>query len=125
MAHHRHRRNRGKRTLKLVMILLGVVVLGAIAIKLLWSKPNHRMVREAEIAQLKDQAVEDMKGFKVALLFYKADAGDFPTTAQGLMAMVEKPSLEPIPKRFTQRMKEVPSDPWGNPYVYRWPAAEH
>ena len=67
---------------------------------------------------------KDMKGFKVALLFYKADAGDFPTTAQGLMAMVEKPSLEPIPKRFTQRMKEVPSDPWGNPYVYRWPAAE-
>lgn len=44
-----------------------------------------------------------------------------PTQEQGLRALVEMPTSEPKPKRWTQYMEEVPLDPWGNEYQYRVP----
>ncbi|RYD78527.1 MAG: hypothetical protein EOP84_14155 [Verrucomicrobiaceae bacterium] len=50
---------------------------------------------------------------------YVANAGRPPTTEQGLMALVEEPTTGPKPIRWSQVMKKVPTDPWGNPYGYR------
>jgi len=54
-----------------------------------------------------------------ALKTYTINAGRPPSTEQGLMALVEKPVTGPTPRRWTQIMKKLPTDPWGNPYRYR------
>ena len=57
-----------------------------------------------------------------AVILYYLDNSEYPTTEQGLTALVEKPSIEPIPKRWREggylEKRKVPNDPWGNPYVY-------
>jgi general secretion pathway protein G len=50
---------------------------------------------------------------------YKTLAGRFPTTEQGLMALVKQPTAEPLPRRWNQTEGSVPKDPWGNEYQYR------
>lgn len=47
-----------------------------------------------------------------------------PTTEQGIKALVERPSSEPVPERWTQLLEEVPKDPWGQEYKYRYPATK-
>jgi general secretion pathway protein G len=58
-----------------------------------------------------------------ALDAYRLDNGRYPTTAQGLAALWEEPTLEPRPTnwRGPYTRKAVPLDPWGNPYVYLSP----
>ena len=48
----------------------------------------------------------------------------YPTEAQGLEALVTKPNTSPIPKRWAQGPPEVPQDPWGNPYGYKFPGSK-
>ena len=59
----------------------------------------------------------------VALDNYRLDNGMYPTTAQGLAALREKPVLAPIPPnwRGPYLRKGVPLDPWNRPYLYRSP----
>jgi general secretion pathway protein G len=64
----------------------------------------------------------DMEKIATGLLGYEARNQRLPTTDQGLKALVDKPATEPIPERWTQFLKEVPTDPWGQEYKYRNPA---
>jgi general secretion pathway protein G len=57
-----------------------------------------------------------------ALENYFIGAGRYPTTEQGLQALVEKPASAPIPERWHAVMDEIPTDPWKQPYKYRYPA---
>jgi general secretion pathway protein G len=47
----------------------------------------------------------------------------YPTTAQGLEALVAKPSIPPEPRKYREGgyLRKLPSDPWGSPFVYRQP----
>ena len=58
--------------------------------------------------------------FKTALAMYETDNGKFPTTSQGLSALVVKPTSEPVPKKWKRPYLDgqVPNDPWGNAYLY-------
>jgi general secretion pathway protein G len=58
-----------------------------------------------------------------ALDSYRLDNGSYPTTEQGLQALRVKPSIPPIPAnwRGPYLRKDVPLDPWGRPYIYRFP----
>jgi len=58
-----------------------------------------------------------------ALDAYRLDNGRYPTTDQGLAALYTEPAIEPRPSnwRGPYLRKEVPRDPWGNPYVYTSP----
>ncbi len=49
----------------------------------------------------------------------------FPGTDQGLEALVTRMDSEPRPSRWYQLFKEVPKDPWQNPYIYRCPGLKH
>jgi len=62
----------------------------------------------------------------VALDNYRLDNGTYPTTEQGLDALQEKPTREPVPLnwRGPYLKKAVPLDPWGRPYIYKAPG-EH
>jgi len=52
---------------------------------------------------------------------YKSQAKRYPTDKQGLQALVIKPTVPPIPKRWIASLKELQHDPWGTQYQYRFP----
>jgi len=72
---------------------------------------------EVKVAQAQIDA------FGKALDQYRLDVGHYPTTVQGLAALVGRPQNEPR-WEGPYLKKRVPLDPWGNPYVYRQPG-EH
>ena len=55
------------------------------------------------------------------LEIYEKHNGVYPTTEQGLEALVTKPALDPQPENYHEGgyMKKLPLDPWGNPFIYR------
>ena len=60
----------------------------------------------------------DLKAISAALQTYRIMTGRFPTTEQGLDALINKPSAEPVPGRWVKIMAKHPADPWGHPYGY-------
>jgi len=78
---------------------------------------------KGQIDSAKDTRVDsDLQAIGLALQSYESRALRMPTTEQGLMALVEKPTLEPVPENYRAFMEELPKDPWGQPYKYRFPA---
>ena len=78
---------------------------------------------KGQIDSAKDTRVDsDLQAIALALQSYESRALRMPTTEQGLMALVEKPTMEPIPENYRAFMEEMPKDPWGAAYKYRFPA---
>ena len=69
-------------------------------------------------AQLKKAAI-DIRKLEGALEMYKLKNNVFPTTEQGLDALVTAPTVDPIPRNYPSQgfIKHLPEDPWGNPYA--------
>ena len=63
----------------------------------------------------------DIESLGSALKVYESYAGAYPTQEQGLSALVAKPAASPVPATWYQMMRQLPVDPWGQPYVYRRP----
>ena len=63
----------------------------------------------------------DLQGLTTNLRTYQMMNGFFPTTQQGLQALVVQPLGEPKPKQWVQLSTKIPQDPWGNDYVYVFP----
>ena len=63
----------------------------------------------------------DIQAIQTQLQLYESMNGFFPTTEQGLQALVSQPQNDPRPNRWYQLFKQVPKDPWGSDYVYRCP----
>lgn len=79
---------------------------------------KHSLASTARTAKL-GHAESDFQTYKSGLTIYKLNAGAFPSLEQGLQALVSKPTMEPVPKRWTKVMNTLPVDPWGNAYGYR------
>jgi general secretion pathway protein G len=78
---------------------------------------------KGQIDTAKDTRVDsDLGAIGIALQTYEARALRKPTTEQGLKALVEKPTIEPVPENYKATLKELPKDPWGQEYKYRVPA---
>src|SRR6184192_4920534 len=60
----------------------------------------------------------DVQAIGTQLMQYEAMNGFYPTTEQGLQALVAQPEKDPRPARWYQLFKEMPKDPWGNEYIY-------
>jgi general secretion pathway protein G len=71
----------------------------------------------------KKAAVGDLSNLKTALEMFETDNGRFPTTAEGLGALITKPSPDLTNWTKTLDKSSVPVDPWGHPYVYRSPGS--
>src|SRR5947199_5072122 len=104
----------------LIEILVVIIVLGLLA-ALVGPRILGR-VSEAKSATARTQI--ELLG--LALDNYRLDNGMYPTSEQGLGALQEKPTREPIPLnwRGPYLKRAVPLDPWGRPYIYRSPG-EH
>ena len=103
--------------LTLIEIVVVIIVLGLLA-GLVGPQIIGR-VSEAKTSTAQTQ----IELFSVALDNYRLDNGRYPTTEQGLQALRQKPVSEPAPYnwRGPYLQKEIPMDPWGQPYVYRSP----
>ncbi len=103
----------------LIEILVVVVILGILATVIV-----PRVMGRPEEAR-RTKAAVDMKGLETALNLYKLDNGSYPSTDQGLQALVQKPTTGEIPKNYKSGgyLKKVQNDPWGNPYIYLAPGA--
>jgi len=104
----------------LVEILVVVVILGLLATLVI-----PRVVGRGEEAK-RTAALVQIRSIEQALELYKLDNGFYPSTEQGLEALVTRPSGSPEPQNYRDGgyMKKIPLDPWGRPYVYRCPG-EH
>jgi general secretion pathway protein G len=67
----------------------------------------------------------DVQSIGTQLKLYESMNGFFPTTEQGLMALVVQADSDPKPTRWYQLFSEVPKDPWRNEYIYRNPGTKN
>ncbi len=67
----------------------------------------------------------DIQGISTQLKLYESMNGFFPTTDQGLQALVVQPDTDPRPTRWYQLYKDMPKDPWQNNYIYICPGIKH
>lgn len=81
------------------------------------------MLKGLPEAAKESRVQSDIGTIGVALQVYESRALRMPTTEQGLRALVEKPTIEPIPDNYkTGLLEDLPKDPWGMEYKYRLPA---
>jgi general secretion pathway protein G len=96
----------------LLEVMVVIVILGILASLVV---PNLMGNKEKADQQ---KAVSDIVALENALDMYKLDNNRYPTTEQGLDALVTKPSIDPAPRSYRDGgyIKRLPQDPWGNPY---------
>jgi general secretion pathway protein G len=63
----------------------------------------------------------DLQAITTQINVYQGINGFYPSTSQGLMALVVRPEGDPQPRQWRQLLPKVPLDPWGNPYIYVTP----
>lgn len=117
MAKHYLNRAQHQRGFSLVEILVVLVIIG-----LLVSIVAPNVLQRADEARVQ-KVKADFKNIETALKLYKLDNFNYPTTEQGLGALVEKPTMDPIPRNWKQGgyLEKTPEDPWGHPYKYLSP----
>ena len=97
--------------LMVVVIILGI--LAGLVIPRIVGKPEEARRVKARI---------QIQNFKKALQLFYLDNGFYPTTEQGLKALMEKPAAGRVPRKYRDggylEGHKIPRDPWGNPYVY-------
>jgi len=78
---------------------------------------------------MRASAKAQIRNFEQALKLFYVDNGFYPSTEQGLQALVEKPAIGRIPVKWREggylERSSVPKDPWGNPYVYLSPGVHN
>jgi len=106
-----------QRGFSLVEILVVLVIMG-----LLISIVAPTVLNQADDARIK-KAEADFKAIETALKIYRLDNFVYPTTEQGLEALVSASPLDPQPRNFKDGgyLSDVPLDPWGRPYLYLSP----
>ncbi|GAB3468976.1 type II secretion system major pseudopilin GspG [Azotobacter salinestris] len=113
----RTRRQRGFTLLEIMVVLVILGLLVALVAPNVLQNQDKAMVEKARA---------DVALLEQALDMYKLDNFQYPTTDQGLEALVTKPENGPQPKRYNSNgyIKRLPSDPWGNPYQYLQPGTK-
>ncbi|GAB4302376.1 MAG: type II secretion system major pseudopilin GspG [Desulfuromonadia bacterium] len=111
-----------QRGFTLIEIMVVIVILALLA-----ALVGPKLLGRSDDAKLTDAKVQ-IRNLETALKLYKLDNGIYPSTEQGLAALVTKPSTGTIPKNYKPEgyleSRQVPNDPWGNPFVYLSPG-EH
>ncbi|MBI4847059.1 MAG: type II secretion system major pseudopilin GspG [Nitrospirae bacterium] len=105
--------------IEIMVVMIIISVLAALVVPRLMSRLDDAKVQEASI---------QIKNFETALRLYKTDNGFYPSTEQGLQALITIPSTGQIPEHYRQggylEKKNLPKDPWGNEYIYISPGTQ-
>ena len=112
-----HRRQQGFTLLEIMVVIVILGLLVAVVAPNVLQNQDRAMVEKARA---------DIAVLEQSLDMYKLDNHVYPTTDQGLMALVKAPQTGPQPKNYRSNgyIKRLPDDPWGNPYQYIQPG-EH
>lgn len=102
-------RQRGFSLIEIMVVVVILGILAALVVPQIMSRPDDaRRVK----------ARQDVLAIQNALDLYRLDNGVYPTTEQGLSALVKKPSSTPMPSDWRPYLKSLPKDPWGRDYLY-------
>jgi general secretion pathway protein G len=110
------RKQQGFTLLEIMLVVRIIVIILGVAISKLG---NTTGIAKAMRVQA------DIQAIKTQLQLYESMNGFFPSTEQGLQALVSQPQSDPRPTRWYQLFKEMPKDPWGSDYIYRSPGLKN
>lgn len=108
-AHRRSHRSRGFTLIELMVILVIIGVLAALIVPNVLDRADDARVTAART---------DVNNLMQALRLYRLDNQAFPSTEQGLEALVQRPTTAPAPPNWRPYIERLPTDPWGRPYRY-------
>ena len=113
------RKNGPRAGVTLIEMLVVVVIIAVLAAVI-----GPRLLNQGDKARTV-AARQQLENFGLALGQYHLDTGGYPSTEQGLQALVTQPSNDPHPTRWYQLFRELPKDPWGSDYIYRNPGQKN
>lgn len=105
----RRARQAGFTLIELMVVLVIIGVLAALIVPNVLDRADDARVTAAKT---------DISNLVQALKLYKLDNQRYPTAAQGLPALLVKPTAGPIPNNWKPYVEKLPNDPWGNPYQF-------
>ena len=111
-------RRRAQAGFTLIEIMVVVVIIGILGALIV---PG--VLENAEKAK-SAAARADVGNIMQALKLYKLENNRYPTAEQGLGALVQRPTVNPVPPNWRAYIEKLPSDPWGNPYQYANPGVK-
>ncbi|QIZ82547.1 type II secretion system major pseudopilin GspG [Thalassovita gelatinovora] len=108
-------RRAGDEGFSLLELMVVVVILSILALVIV-----PRVIDRPDQARAA-RAKTDIAAIGSAVNLYRLDNFRYPTTEQGLQALVTRPSTDPVPENWAGYMDRLPIDPWGKPYLYLQP----
>ncbi|OFZ90409.1 MAG: type II secretion system protein GspG [Betaproteobacteria bacterium RBG_16_64_18] len=112
--HRRLARFAGFTLIEVMVVIAILAILAALIVPKVMSRPDEARVVAAK---------QDIAALMQALKLYRLDSKRYPTTEQGLQALVARPSQAPVPENWKAGgyVEKLPLDPWGKPYQYLYP----
>jgi general secretion pathway protein G len=109
-------RQRGFTLIEIMVVVVILSVLGALVVP--------QIIDKVDVAKVK-RAQSDIRAIQTALDLYRLDNFKYPTTEQGLQALVKQP-VDPTITNYAASgyLKSLPKDPWGNVYIYASPGSD-
>lgn len=110
-GHCTNKTQRGFTLIEIMVVVVIITVLGAIVVPQFMSRPDQAKVTAAKT---------DIQAISTSLEIYRLDNVSYPSTQQGLEALVTRPLGAPEPRNWSAEgyLKGLPIDPWGKPYQY-------
>jgi general secretion pathway protein G len=102
----------------LIELMVVLVIIGVLAALIV---PN--VLDRADDARV-TAARTDVNNLMQALKLYKLDNQRYPTTEQGLQALLQRPATAPVPPNWKPYLEKLPEDPWHHPYQYLNPGVK-
>ena len=105
---------RGFTLIEVMVVIVILAVLAALVVPKVMGRPDEARITAAR---------QDISSILQALKLYRLDNMRYPTTEQGLQALVSQPTTPPVPQNWKGNgyLERMPKDPWGNPYQYLQP----
>ena len=111
------KRDAGFTLIEIMVVIVIIGILATLIVPRIMGRPDEARVTAAK---------HDIGTLSQALKLYRLDIGRYPTTEQGLKALVTRPSAEPVPQNWKTGgyLDLLPNDPWGHPYQYSNPGTK-
>jgi len=118
MRYHKSEGQHGFTLIELMVVIVIFGILAGLIIPRIMGRPEEARRMKARV---------QIESIETALKLYKLDNGSYPTTEQGLQALVEAPDIGQLARNWREggylEKGRVPRDPWDNDYVYLSPGA--